>query len=162
MVLITFVGDFKSAHATLGGKGRIMAVIDQTSKQTVRVQVPQGTLTEFADMCKTGQVLHITGFGETAGGYGLLVRVPLVIRAQSGTNEADLNRLAMRWGEELSAAVVNPVDPAMFKSVQEDLRMARSAAAVAVADGVALRAKLEEMDKVLQYERLLNGALKED
>lgn len=163
MVLITFVGDFQSATTVTfsgGGKGRIMTVIDQTSKNSVRVHMPPGVLAEFADMCKAGQVLQITGFTPQLGGYGPpTISAPMVIRAQSGTNEADLNDLAARWMKELNDAVMGG---GALKTAQDALELMKLAHTKVADELRETRKKLEVKDHELQYERLLNGALKED
>lgn len=174
-MLINHTGDVVRAEKSAlraGGELWTMDIQDATTKMLVRVNCI-GKMARFASQVKTGQVINVLGWIVRPPTYGAaMVVTPFVVMAKSGTNEQDLNTLALEYSREMVAA---STEAATLRSEVDILKDANttltaSNASLAVrADGLeasvkelrdenlTLRDRLEEADRQLQYERLLNG-----
>jgi primosomal replication protein N len=171
-MLITFTGDVIEARAALGSYGSwTITLQDRTSSHSVQVTCP-GKLAEVAQKVKVGQVLEVVGW-ITRVRSGSLPVIPFLLRAKNGVNEADINAMTATYTQSLieggdkakiEAELANvkatlSVSETRMNTAQSELTRLKADFEPLKEENERLRATAEQLDRDLQYERLLKGVM---
>jgi aspartyl-tRNA synthetase len=156
-VLITFTGDVIEVRSGFGTW--LITLTDRTSGVSAAQKV------------KTGQVMEVVGWVTRQRTVPPVI--PFVLRAKNGTNEADINAITAAYTQDL----INSTDRSKLEAeivslkgslqaAENRMNNAKSDLTRALADveplkeeNERLRATAEQLDRDLQYERLLKGVM---
>ena len=164
-MLITHTGDVSESRAGMGPGIWMLVLTDRTTSLSVIVHCKGDTLIEAARMAKIGQVFEVVGWTSKPPSSRGVAVVPIVLRAKSGTNEADINLKTSAY----TNALVEGNNPALESEVSK-LKSELANAALTMAarnddlrreksESTRLRAQVEQLDRDLQAERIMNSVM---
>lgn len=169
MSVLTFTGDVTETRkqSGLARETWIITLTDLSTSMKAIVVCAGDELVWVAKNVKIGQVMEVTG-PISRSQIGAVYLTPILLRAKSGVNEKEINEHTHAWSKAIFQGAVEGLSTDKFNELENrrveatlEARKHEVAATLARTEAAELREKLEETDRALQYERLLNGAVKE-
>ncbi len=168
-MLISFTGEVTDSKAALSGDSWIVRLKDLAGEM-ITINCKHPALKEAARMLVIGQMVEVVGAG-TRGASSTSV-LPFTMFAKNGGRAGDINKLANEFLASLVSGE-NAMDKKTIESQKVSIQRLQQTLDATVLDYQAsqatardgaeeierLRKSLEELDRDLQYERTVNGAL---